>query len=83
MMQNEDDNGEIINIRNPTEYNILGLANKVKYLKRRLGNPEVMVANYHNALNELDWKPEHSLFDIINSAWDWHPAYPQGYRDLE
>jgi len=33
-----------------------------------------------NMPEELGWKAEYSLEDIIASAWNWHMKYPNGYE---
>ncbi|MFQ6019765.1 MAG: UDP-glucose 4-epimerase GalE, partial [Dehalococcoidia bacterium] len=47
---------------------------------RRPGDPAVLTASYERARTELGWEPEiGSLEEIIDSAWRWHRAHPQGY----
>ncbi|GIP20756.1 UDP-glucose 4-epimerase GalE [Paenibacillus sp. J22TS3] len=47
---------------------------------RRAGDPAVLVASSEKAQSVLGWKPGRSQLDhIIQSAWDWHRANPQGY----
>jgi UDP-glucose 4-epimerase len=49
--------------------------NKIKYEfdKRRVGDPECLVANGNKVRNILGWKPEFSSLDqIISSAYYWH-----------
>ncbi|NIK78638.1 UDP-glucose 4-epimerase [Paenibacillus castaneae] len=49
---------------------------------RRSGDPAVLVASSDRAREELGWSPKRSkLEDIIQSAWSWHEANPQGYND--
>ncbi|WP_078409446.1 UDP-glucose 4-epimerase GalE [Priestia abyssalis] len=48
---------------------------------RREGDPPVLVADSHNLKKELGWKPQYSdLQTIIQSAWRWHLAHPNGYE---
>ncbi len=48
----------------------------------RPGDPPRLVANVHRIRQELSWAPRHSrLSDIVESAWRWHLAHPEGYRD--
>jgi UDP-glucose 4-epimerase len=50
--------------------------------ERRPGDPPVLIANSDRATLELGWMPQHSELDnIIESAWKWHLAYPNGYLD--
>lgn len=53
----------------------------VKVAPRRPGDPAVLVASAERIRREFNWSPEHSsLEEIIESAWRWHQAHPQGYR---
>ncbi len=50
--------------------------------ERRPGDPPKLVAAAHRAFNDLGWKPEYpKLQSIIESAWMWHQANPNGYPD--
>lgn len=50
--------------------------------ERRPGDPPKLVAAAHRAFNDLGWKPQYpKLRDIIESAWRWHQANPNGYAD--
>lgn len=49
---------------------------------RRPGDPAVLVASADRIERELGWKPARSdLGSIIESAWSWHRAHPEGYGD--
>jgi UDP-glucose 4-epimerase len=49
---------------------------------RRIGDPAVLVASSDKIRQELDWQPRHpDLRDIVQSAWGWHRAHPDGYGD--
>ncbi len=49
---------------------------------RREGDPSVLVADAQKAKAMLGWKPEFpELRQIIDSAWKWHTANPDGYQD--
>ena len=49
---------------------------------RRAGDPAVLVASSERARAELGWKPSRDkLEDIIESAWKWHEARPNGYTE--
>jgi UDP-glucose-4-epimerase GalE len=44
---------------------------------RRLGDPAVLVADNHAAIELLGWRPQRSsLREIIESAWQWHAKLP-------
>jgi UDP-glucose 4-epimerase len=47
---------------------------------RRAGDCTVLVADAAKARSELGWNPQHAdLRTIVQSAWDWHRAHPDGY----
>ena len=47
---------------------------------RRPGDPPVLVASSEAIRRELGWTPKFaSLESIVQSAWDWHRAHPNGY----
>lgn len=49
---------------------------------RRPGDPAVLIASSDKIRRELGWQPRHAdLRDIIESAWRWHQAHPNGYND--
>jgi UDP-glucose-4-epimerase GalE len=48
---------------------------------RRAGDPVAVYADPTRAGELLDWHPEHSLDDIIASAWQWHSTHLEGYVD--
>ncbi|MDQ0115738.1 UDP-glucose 4-epimerase GalE [Paenibacillus harenae] len=51
---------------------------------RRAGDPAVLVASSDRARKELGWNPKRNkLEDIIQSAWNWHSANPNGYSDKQ
>ncbi|AIE61467.1 UDP-glucose 4-epimerase GalE [Bacillus methanolicus] len=44
----------------------------IEYTDRRPGDPARLVASSQKIYEELGWKAEYSLEDIIASAWKWH-----------
>jgi UDP-glucose 4-epimerase len=49
---------------------------------RRAGDPPVLIASPDKIMRDLGWSPRHSELDqIIESAWRWHLAHPNGYED--
>ncbi len=49
--------------------------------ERRPGDPPRLIAGADKARNVLGWKPEYpDLKDIVESAWQWHQAHPDGYK---
>ena len=48
---------------------------------RRAGDPSKLVADSRKAREVLGWKPQFpELEKIIESAWAWHEAHPNGYN---
>lgn len=48
--------------------------------KRRPGDPDILVASADRARRDLGWQPRFaSLRQIIETAWAWHSAHPDGY----
>ncbi|MFY0761458.1 UDP-glucose 4-epimerase GalE [Metabacillus dongyingensis] len=41
---------------------------------RRLGDPAKLVTSSDKIHNELGWNTEYSLFEIINTAWEWEKS---------
>ena len=49
---------------------------------RRPGDPAVLVASSEAIRRDLGWTPQHTRIDsIVESAWRWHLAHPDGYGD--
>jgi len=47
---------------------------------RRPGDPATLIANHALIKNDLGWTPKFSsLESMINSAWQWHHKFPNGY----
>ncbi|HTI04506.1 MAG TPA: UDP-glucose 4-epimerase GalE [Gemmatimonadales bacterium] len=60
---------------------VTGKTIPVREQPRRPGDPPVLVAAVRRAAEVLDWRASHSdLEGILDSAWRWHRAHPQGYR---
>lgn len=65
-----------------TAKKVTGLEIPVVIQERRAGDPAVLVASSDKARSVLGWNPQHAdLEDIIQSAWNWHSANPQGYGE--
>lgn len=48
---------------------------------RRAGDPDILIASSETINHELGWKPIYpDLRQIIEMAWKWHVANPQGYE---
>ena len=59
---------------------VIGTTIPYTIVKRRQGDPAILVASADKMKKELGWKPAHSsLRDIISTAWEWHKCHPSGY----
>jgi UDP-glucose 4-epimerase len=48
---------------------------------RRPGDPALLIASSETINQDLNWQPVYpNLRTIIETAWKWHQANPQGYR---
>jgi UDP-glucose 4-epimerase len=48
---------------------------------RRPGDPASLVASSEKIRDELGWEPKYpDLHTIVEHAWRWHRAHPNGYR---
>lgn len=48
---------------------------------RRAGDPPILVASSEAIRRDLGWSPRFtSIESIVESAWRWHSAHPDGYR---
>ena len=54
----------------------------VKIGERRAGDPAKLVAASEKAREILGWKPAYETIEgIIQTAWNWHEANPEGYAN--
>jgi UDP-glucose 4-epimerase len=52
-----------------------------EFAPRRPGDPAILIADSEEINHELGWKPRYpDLRSIIESAWKWHLAHPDGYK---
>jgi UDP-glucose 4-epimerase len=59
---------------------VTGRVIRTSELRRRPGDPPILVASSEAAKRELGWKPQiASLADIVATAWEWHREHPRGY----
>jgi len=59
---------------------VTGRSIPVRDEPRRPGDPAIVVASAQRARTQLGWAPRlSSLEEIIESAWRWQQAHPQGY----
>ena len=83
---------EFINLGNGTGFSVkevietarkvTGCEIKTTIAARRAGDPSRLVGNAEKARKVLGWNPKFpELETIIESAWKWHKANPNGYSD--
>jgi UDP-glucose-4-epimerase GalE len=61
---------------------VTGKSVPVKEGPRRAGDPPALVAAADKVQRELGWRPAYTdLRIIIETAWNWHRAHPNGYTD--
>jgi UDP-glucose 4-epimerase len=59
---------------------VTGRGVPARVVKRRMGDPPVLVASSRRARRELGWQPEHSqLEQMLADAWAWRLTHPTGY----
>jgi len=55
---------------------------KAKETERRPGDPPILTSDATKANTELGWKVQYpELEKIVETAWEWHKQYPDGYPD--
>ena len=92
-MKKLDDSGELIyNLGNGKGYSVKevietvrkvsGKDFKVTAAERRPGDVPILTSDATRAAAELGWNPKFAeLETIIDTAWQWHNKYPNGYED--
>ena len=81
---------EFINLGNGNGYSVRQVVDTAKKVTgrdipvedapRRAGDPPQLVGDSRKAREVLGWKPKFpELEKIIESAWNWHQAHPDGY----
>jgi UDP-glucose 4-epimerase len=59
---------------------VTGRAIPARPVKRRIGDPPVLVASSRRARRELGWQPaSSSLEQMLADAWAWRESHPHGY----
>lgn len=75
-------NGFSVNEVVETVREVTGHAIPAEITPRRAGDPATLIADSRRIREELGWNPKYpDLKSIVQSAWDWHLAHPQGYDD--
>jgi UDP-glucose 4-epimerase len=76
-------NGQGFSVRQVIEAarRITGHPIPAKVGPRRPGDPATLVASSEKIRRELGWQPRFPKLDqIIETAWSWHQAHPNGYK---
>jgi UDP-glucose 4-epimerase len=61
---------------------VTGHSIPAKVAERREGDPSTLIASSAKAKEVLGWEPKrNSIQQIIQDAWNWHQANPNGYND--
>jgi UDP-glucose 4-epimerase len=61
---------------------VTGRAIPARPVKRRVGDPPVLVASSRRARRELGWQPSHSTLEhMLADAWAWRERHPNGYAE--
>ena len=64
-----------------TARKVTGHAIPAKEEERRAGDPSTLIASSDKAKTVLGWDPQFADLEvIIDTAWKWHQAHPNGYK---
>ncbi|WP_042345891.1 UDP-glucose 4-epimerase GalE [Bacillus massiliigorillae] len=65
-----------------TAKKVTGLSIHVVQGGRRVGDPSRLIASSEKAKAVLGWNPQYTnIQEIIETAWNWHKAHPNGYSN--
>jgi len=65
-----------------TAQQVTGREIATRVVPRRAGDPAVLIASSEKIKRELGWSPKfQDLKLIIQTAWDWLQAHPDGYPE--
>ncbi|CAG9612177.1 UDP-glucose 4-epimerase [Bacillus rhizoplanae] len=88
-LQNEQKTNEVYNLGNGKGFSVkevietcervTGKKANVVYTERRAGDPAQLIASSAKIYDELGWKAKYLLEEMIQTAWEWHTAHPNGY----
>ena len=88
-----DKGSRVYNLGNGKGYSIMEVVRSAREItghpipveigSRRPGDPDILIADSTHIREELGWTPRYpDLRDIIESAWKWHYAHPNGYMEM-
>jgi len=85
----EKNQSQIFNLGSEDGYSVLEIIEAAKDVtkidikyniaSRRVGDPAKLIASSEKINTILGWKPQYSLKDIIESAWNFYQKHPDGY----
>jgi UDP-glucose 4-epimerase len=78
-------NGQGFSVREVVEVarEVTGHAIPVIESPRRVGDPAVLIASSGKIRRNLGWQPKFpDVRTIVQSAWQWHRAHPDGYASM-
>ncbi|PHA01291.1 UDP-glucose 4-epimerase GalE [Bacillus pseudomycoides] len=88
-LQNKQKTNEVYNLGNGKGFSVKEVIEtcervtekkaNVVYTERRAGDPAQLIASSAKIYDELGWKAKYSLEEMIQTAWKWHTAHPNGY----
>ncbi len=84
--------GRAFNLGNGNGFTVKEVAAAVKQVSgvefpvtiepRRAGDPATLIASSERARTELGWAPRYADLDVIvDTAWNWMKAHPEGYHE--
>ncbi|WP_151730804.1 UDP-glucose 4-epimerase GalE [Acinetobacter junii] len=57
-----------------------GVTIATEFAERRAGDLPAFYADASRAEQELDWKPQYTLEDMLADSWNWQKKNPNGYQ---
>lgn len=86
------DPGDVYNLGNGNGYSVREIVRVARQVtgrpipaviaERRPGDPAVLIGSSDKAIDRLGWRPAFAdLATIVETAWQWHQANPDGYDD--
>ena len=49
---------------------------KIDVIKRRKGDPDILVSDINKSKNILSWEPKYSdVEQVISDSWEWYKYY--------
>lgn len=81
-LEEEGSFSDVFNLGNGSGFSVKDVINVCKQVTgedfevviedRRVGDPDILIANADKAAKILNWVPRYDLVNIVESAWAWH-----------